>query len=229
MIRRAALCIGLLGLFGCQSDESTSSRPSARKEDSGVSADVVGAPHSTLKSDLAIFRDRGQLHVGDTWDTAIELFHPPKGSFDFSDLPPRFQTPPYKVKGWDARREGFGVILYQGLIAAAMHQLPKSDLDQLNEIVSEHRRGLSPLVPKHVEGRRAQYWIWSADTQRLVIVGLQAQNSVKITVALGDTVVMDALGLSENDAVRDAKRVDDFFETQSASGKVNKPPVKDLR
>ncbi len=224
MIRKLWLAAAVFISIGCQSDASITS--SSAKKDETLPVEFVGLPNTLIKTELAIFPDRGHLNVGDSWETAIEIFKPPKNSFDFSDLPPRFKNPPYRARGWDSRTESFGVIMAQGRIAAAMYQLPKSDLDQLNELVNKHRRALLPLVASHVQGRHAQYWIWSKGTQRLAIVGLESQNTVRITIALGDNIVMDALELSERDAARDSKQVDEFFDSKLPKGTTS--PGKDL-
>ena len=208
-----------LGLVGCQAEEAATT-PQTKKEDVSASIEAVGSPKSLTKTDLAIFRDTGRLHVGDTWETAVELFRPPKNSYEFNDLPPHFQPPAYKAKGWDSRKEGFGVILHEGRIAFAMYQIAKGDIDQFNELIAFHQRQVGRLVMERLDGKHVQYCFWADENQRLMIMGLESKGSMKITIALGDDVVLKALGISPEDAKRDLKRVDDLFD------QIHNPPAK---
>lgn len=217
------LVTGSLLLAGCQGDEVN---PLVKREESSAPVESVGPPNELVKTDLAIFRESGRLQIGDTWDTAIELFRPVKNSYEFSDLPPRFTSPMYKARGWDARREGFGALLYKGRIAFAMYQLAKAEPNQFNDFVELHERQLRRHSVEKIDGKRAQYRFWQVDKQRLMILGLETKGVTKITIALGDEVVMKALGISPEDARREIQRIDDSPEPEAPPSKTSSSTFK---
>lgn len=212
----------LLAAIGCQGEESSNAGAPSSKPAAEVFSEAVAAPHSTVKTDLAIVRADGRLHVGDTMDTANELFRPPKGSYEFSELPPHFTAPTYRAKGWDSRREGFGVLLHDSRIAFAMHQLLRSDLDTLREIVVRHKDALGYKNLQVYETAHVHYWFWTQESQCLMICGLENKGAVKITVALGDTVVTNALGISLEEAKRDGSRAEDAISKMKPTGSAPK-------
>jgi hypothetical protein len=136
------------------------------------------------------------------------VFGKPKTSFEFTDLPPGFQSP-YSVKGWETAKEGVGVILYGDKVVAIMRQLTRADKDLLQEIVDTISKENSRIKPSTIQGSNVSYTFWEESSQRLMICALQTKrDGLHITEALGDNNVMDALGMNKRQSKMDQPKVD---------------------
>jgi len=82
--------------------------------------------------------------------------------------------------------------------------------ERVDEIVQEHRDQLGGVRPDNlITAKRVTYWFWKMENQRLMICAFQKdQRGIELTVAMGDDVVMDALGMSPEQAAKDAALVD---------------------
>ncbi len=192
-------------IVGCGSSTGTT-EPAADPATTTAQAELVGAPTSVARGKLALLRDAARLYLGENWDAAVDFSPAPKPSFEFNDLPNGFKSPPYRVRGWEKGSLSFGTVLYEGRIAVAMSQNDRGTAEDLGDLVLRYEQVYGPA--KMVPGAKVNYWFWADNTTRLMVCGLKKKEIVKITVALGDEVPCDALGISQESAERDRAKVD---------------------
>lgn len=201
------MIVGMLAL-GALSGCGASSPTGEGTADAGASPappEAVGAPRSLVRGKYALLRDAARLYLSENWEAALDFNPPPKPSFEFSDLPETFK-PPYRVRGWEKGSNSFGVLLYEGRVALAMIQNDRGTPEDLGDLVLRYEKTYGPA--KMVPGSKVNYWFWNDETARMMICGLKKKDVVKITVALGDEVPCEALGISLEMAERDRAKVD---------------------
>ncbi len=139
----------------------------------------------------------------------FESFRDPKYSgSEYDDLPPTFKFP-YRARSWETAKMGFGEILYDGTLVAALYQDDKITQDQVDEMVNAHKEQVGGLLPDIVGGKRVTYWFWEIDKQRLMICAYRTEKKgTKLTIAMGDDKVLDALGISPQLARKNIGRID---------------------
>jgi len=170
--------------------------------------DTVPGPGPLQSSDLRMIRSERELALGDTWSEAIEVFEIPRNAFEFSQLPPRFATP-YRARGWETSREGFGVIAYDDRIVAAFHQRDRVTAEQIDETFELYEQALAGMDPLRVEGKTVRTAFWEQNGQRLMVQAVQKPgNGLYLTVALGVDSVLNELGASPTRAREDVTTLD---------------------
>jgi hypothetical protein len=201
----------LLGLIvvGCQGTETANTQPTSVAP---IKAASVPSPRTKEPTDIAMSVRRGTpITVWSSPDSAFRKFQDPKQvGFEYNILPPKFE-PPYSARTWeeDHAHIGFGEILYDGGLAAAVYQEDRANQDRLDELVRDHQDLVGRLVPTTLQGKKVSYWFWDKDDQRLMICAFATgPNVIKVTVAIGDDVVMDAMGMSPDQAAKDQIKVD---------------------
>lgn len=198
----------VLALAGCQASSSPSDNALA------APAITVAAPQTTGPTDVELIRQGGVIQVGDAWDKAKDVFPEPRDAFEFSDLPKGFGND-YKARGWETARQGFGVITFDDKIVSAMFQDDDVSTDRLTEILDTYTRVLGR--PATVESTQVRYWFYEKAGQRLMICAESAdRNTVRLTEAMGDDVVLNALGIGVPEAQRDSVRLRQILEQQAA-------------
>ncbi len=219
-VRRALPLAVALVLSGCQGAAPVVGPPTP-SEAARVEARVA-PPKNPTPTDIALVR-RGQLvSVGMTADEAFRVFRDPReGGFEDERLPPNFAAP-YRARSWEGKDRGFGVITYQDRVVAAMYQEQKASYQRALEFVQVHQDRLQRPADITVPGRKVNFWFWEQDDQRLRVCAFQSggKDGVKITTAMGDITVLDALNASPSKAREEAPRVDRLManeETQKNS------------
>lgn len=186
----------------------------------------VGTPVASARSLIAFFKRSGAVRVGDTIAHAFDVAPMPPRSFEITQLPSRFARP-YSTRGWETANEGFGLISYNGVIVASLYQKRNADPDVLYEILELQEKGLRTIRNELVAGGKIRYWFWETPaiegggpaknakgepvSHRLMVCALQQGTKLNITVAMGDTVVLDALGANKAKAHSDTERIDAMF------------------
>ncbi len=202
-LARLAGLVALLGVFGCQGEVSA---PKASNPDL-ADAESVESPKTLSPGRLALIAHGDQLKVGNSLTNANQLFPRPKTAFEFTDLPQKFLKP-YRSKGWESAREGFGVILFREKIVAALWHIEKATREEQDRLVKKHQSEI-PVPSILVPGKHVSYWFWEDAGQRLMICSSQGQGGfVRLTAAIGDDVVMDALKISPDQARKDRDELD---------------------
>jgi hypothetical protein len=159
---------------------------------------------STSRTAMGLFHNGNRINavrVGESWTAAKEIFpEPPRGSYEIHDLPAQFGNN-FQAQGWETNRdEGFGAILTDNKIVAAMYQLEHQREDVVDGYIHEEEEGLRPLKRKRIMGGPVAYWFWHSGTQTTMICKLQTKNGFSLTMAMGDDDVLKQLGISEEDA-----------------------------
>ena len=199
-------------LVGCQGSEVTTAQISPTPT---LKVASVPAPRTKEPTDIALAVRRGTpITVWASPEASLRKFQDPKQvGFEYNTLPPKFE-PPYSARTWeeDHAHIGFGEILYDGGLAAAVYQEDRGNQDRVDELVRDHQDLVGRLRPTTLQGKRVSYWFWDKDDQRLMICAFSTgPNVIKITVAIGDDVVMDALGMSADQATKDQVKVDNSY------------------
>jgi len=191
-------------LAGCQSQTPASESPTP-------SEPPVAAPSNLDRTDLALVNGSERLYVGDTWDVAARVYPAPRSAFEFNELPEKLQAN-FRARGWETAQEGFGVVLANDRIAAAMLQLDAANQSQLEKILKAYREMLPSLTPTEVAGRQVRFTFYENDSQRLMICAQQMNPRLYITIAVGDKDVMRQLGADPTRAASDRDELDRLFD-----------------
>lgn len=149
------------------------------------------------------------LKVGDSPSDVEKIYPTPAASTSFKELPPGFQAP-YRARGYETQHDGLGVIYYDNEVALAMHHeenLSSTDVDNETRAYTS----LFGNPTSTLSGRQVRYWFWQVDQRRLMICATMDQHQkdrYDLTVAVGDSVVMDALRMNRAAASEDQPESD---------------------
>ena len=182
----------------------------------------VGPPDFNRRTPLRMVRRGEELRVGDTVDSAFKVFDAEKGASRVSELPSGWRDPLYSCAGWDAGTSGFATILFDERVALGLYFEDEATEARLQEILETYERMLE--VPLVITGSRVRYWFWEQEPHRLMICAVQVPGNqhVNITISLGDTQLMDVLGMSPLIADRDRKAAERLFQEGLRSRQVDK-------
>ncbi len=198
------LALGLIGCAGAPQSVATGESAVPPEEQ------VVLAP-TFSEGELFLIHEGNSLKLGTSYDQAIKVFAPEANSFEFAELPKRFQ-PPYRGQGWETARESFGTIMYQQRIAVAMYQVDRATKAQLEELVNLYTNAFPSVTPVKVEGKTVQNWFWKQSGQTLMISATQASTgTLHVAVALGLDDTMKEIGATETALGDQVKSVDSRF------------------
>ena len=177
-------------------------------------APIVAAPTKIesvdfeSQSELRLFRGIRTLSVGDPWESAQNVFPSPKRFYPLDEVPSKI-TGPLKAQGWMTDNEGFGVLLFNGRVAMAMHQIEKATPEMETRVLNEYQSYLSTSGALEVKGSRSHYWFRDDKTHRLMICSVMGADGYRyIAVAVGDRNLMDALRMSPSMAKEDQRLAD---------------------
>ncbi len=198
---RHAVLFGLLALTAVGCSTSGTNGPALMK------ADFSGTLDLAVPTQLRLRNFRKDLQLGETVESALEVFSAPAKSYPFSDLPPGLK-PPFESKGWETTEGGFGVITFEGRIALAMRQYENYDLSKVDALVEQVRLANKEISPKVMVGQKARFWMWVDGGYRLLISVLPTSDTRGIvSVTLGDQALMDFLGLQPSESNAPATEV----------------------
>ena len=193
----------LLSVGGCESGATESPASSQ----SVVDPPTVGAVSDLTRTAVGLYLEQGIVRVGDAWTDAEAAMPEPKGASEFSDLPARFQKP-YQGRGWESSDAGFGVILYEDQIAAAMTQNERASREDYASITRWYEHELPQAKTDTVVSGALRYRFWEQDGQRVMVLAENRPGgTVYLSAAMGDHRVMDALGMTPEAAAHDGKVV----------------------
>ena len=181
-------------LAGCQGADTP---PVEAIPQAVVHVEVVDKPGTSSPTKIGILIGKKPvITVGfASPDKALADFRDPtQFGLEYNDLPSKFEWP-YHARAWETAHSGFGTITYEGVLVAAMYQESNTKQERVDELVETHR-GLIGRDAQLVEGKHASYWFWEEDGQRLMICAYSpGHHGIQLTVAMGDDVVMHALGI----------------------------------
>ena len=209
MRRLIVLSLVAVLLVGCQASETGQLQPSAIASAPVHPLTMVGEPSSTTPTKIGLVLKKGALiTVGFAKPSEIfDKFKTP-GVFgsEYNDLPAKFGSP-YRARTWETAKTGFGEILYNDTLVAAVYHMDHATIEQVQDMKIVHQDQLDGVLPdfKCEDGLSVNYWIWTREKQRLVICAYRKNEKdpagFQLTVAMGDDIVMDALDMSP-DALR---------------------------
>lgn len=193
---------------------------------------AMQAPDFSVNSRVGLLRQRGKLKVGDSFDRALDLFQGAKRAREFQELPSRL-TAPYSSHGWETATEGFGVLLWESKVAAAVHTTEKVSAEQVQELVDSYQNEMR-MMPELVVGQTARYWFWEvprvrlpdSDTaqdpaavkQRLMVCAVRdPRGTFTLTEAMGDVFAMNAIKANIYAAQTDVAAADELVSSAGAS------------
>jgi hypothetical protein len=197
------LSLALLAV-GCQSQNVAASSPSQPAPTATV------PPPDFSASRLAMVVWGHHLKVGDPSESAANVFPNRERLSEQNDLPFAFGND-FKARTWERGDDGFGVIIHDGKIAAALATIGGATQDTLTEILRDEEKEMPGMDPKIVSGQHAVYRFWEDGSQRLMICWFQGHAKSSVTLAIGDDRVLDAIGASPDSATVSAKKVDDIL------------------
>lgn len=213
-MRRLLLPAFVLVLAGCQG-----AVPSGATEPAVVVAPItVRPPATTSPTRVALVRRNLAVTVGMRADEAFRVFRETReGGFEDERLPPRFARP-YAARSWESGSKGFGVITYEDRVVAAMYQEDKASYERALELVQSHQDRMGEPANRVFAGKRLTYWFWDKDGQRLMILAFRSAGpeGVRITMAMGDAVTLDALRISPDLAEKEVPSVDQRLSDQDS-------------
>ncbi|MDR3691067.1 MAG: hypothetical protein P4L46_16930 [Fimbriimonas sp.] len=223
MVRRALiLCLLISALCGCQGGDVAAPAGDSTVQEKAY---TVGEPITNDKRDVKdtneialVVRHGAPITIYSNHESAFQRFHDTKTvGFESDDLPPHFQ-PPYSAKTWeeDSLHLGFGEILYNGELVAAIYEEDKANQSRLDGLIRDHQDQVGDLKDTYIDGQHVKYWFWEKDSRRLMICAFPTgRDEIRITVAMGDDVVMDGLGMSIARAHKDQADIDkSYFRTK---------------
>ncbi|MBS1716129.1 MAG: hypothetical protein JSS72_00175 [Armatimonadetes bacterium] len=217
MIKLRPAALLLVAAVGC-----SKSGPAGETTDPASTAAAKAASDVTFvrpdfqnTGSLFLIHAHDALRVGDNETRCLEVFPQPTKAVEFSELPPQFKVSSYRARGWETSTMSFGTLLYDGKVALAMVQEPRADDERLIAIMSDYQNALGQYF-KFIPGTSARYWFWERGHERLVIVAVKPpKRSMRVTIAIGENSLMDALKLDVTDAAKDVASADQLFATQT--------------
>jgi len=186
-------------ILGCHRAEAP---PPAAPEDPLSRLFAIPNDAATLDLEhrrLALLHLGYALYLGDTDARALEVFAPPIGATDLSDLPQGWDQERFQAKGWEKNPLGFCAILSQNQVALAQFTRQRVPTLEAESVVDQYVSGYGPGTT--IDGGNVRYLFWDDGKQRLMlnIVTVPGQQD-NVTEALGDATLMDALRMSVDDA-----------------------------
>jgi hypothetical protein len=189
---------------------------------------TLRAPDFTIESRLSLLNGTsGGVKIGTDAKEALTVFGKPPSSWNTHDLPPSISGA-FEAAGWQTKDEGFGMILNKGRLAAALYQLEKTTEERYREILDQNRRSFGE-PSKFSEGKFVSYWFWQdadgkspSDQVLLMISATQVlPGKWSITEALGLQPVMNALGMTPEQAPATQRLAEKLFAEQRKKIKPN--------
>lgn len=205
-----------ISLAGCRTGETA---PSDSPEGELSSSSTVAEPSPIQDSGLHLLHHGDSIRLGVSYEDALKVFEPPKNAFDFAELPPNFR-PPYRARGWETAKEGFGTITYNTRVVLAIWQTDDGDLRTYEKLVSMYGLEFPTLTAQEVTNGTIRYKFYETNGQRLMILAVpDAGTNVHITVALGLSETMSAIGADPLQASQVvSKKVDGTSVTDKLPG-----------
>ena len=118
--------------------------------------------------------------------------------------PARFGSA-FEAHGWEATDRqgdrvvsyGYGVITYKDLVVAAIYHAEDQENSFAQQILETQRNGTGSLKMTEVKTGDVQWDFWEEGTQRLMVLQDKGKKGTDVTILMGDSKVLDALGASK--------------------------------
>lgn len=221
-MRFPLLALAGLLVIGCGGNEKVATpekpEPSVALKTRVPGPAKVEPPDFEVRSNLRMIRNGEELRVGDPIDSALRIFREEKNAYKIADMPPGWKDESYTCQGWDNGTMGFGAILFDDKVCLGLYHEYKANQERLDEILNTYERLHSDEV-KTIVGSRVRYWFWENLGHRLMICAVQSpRDGTNIAIALGDSKVMDIMGMNPENAEKDRVVADKLFQEALQKG-----------
>lgn len=184
-------------------------------------------PDIDAKSALFMRPGDKTVTIGTGAEVMREIFPKPDGATEIRQRPPEF-TEEYLSRGWETEDEAVGWVSYSGqvvLILHTLHSLEEADLKK--DHVERYTRYFSGIEPTVIQGKSARFWFWQDGSHRFMIcAGKSRRGGIDVTLAIGDTAVMDALRMMPSKAEFDKTRADIAWDEDASKAAKEKSQKK---
>lgn len=188
----------LLLLSGCASQDGIASEIPVQKGLSLIKTEF---------DDGGVFklpRNRRNLRLGASEEEAMVVFPRPSRGFPIDETIPGFPAE-YKAHGWEGNEDGFGVVLRDGRIFAAMYQKEAMTADDFADALEQIRVANSLDRFNAVSKNGADYWYVVQGDEAIVLSRIPGvQKRYQVTVTLGHVDLLKALGILRDELSKPA-------------------------
>ena len=214
MERRLLLACLLLG--GCSGED-----PKSAPKPVTVLQTVQLAGKAVRTPGIALSWEGNAVHVGDTWEGAQRVFPEPRSAFRLRSLPSPFNHG-FEAHGWETNEnQGYGVITKDDLVVAAVFHAEDVETDYAQSLLQAQRNGTEDLPLSHIENGDLEWSFWESGSQRLMVLFDKGRKGTDVTVLMGDSRVLDALGATRPTAT--SPEVAPFLSRPPVAGTADKP------
>ena len=211
------LPLAFLLLAGCSGDDSKAFAARIAPPVEGVAL----AGKAVRTEGIALSWEGNAVHVGDTWEAAQRVFPEPRAAYRLRSLPSVFARE-FEAHGWETNEnQGYGVITKDGLVVAAIFHAEDAERDYARSILAAQRNGTGVLAIHEVKNGDLLWNFWESGAQRLMVLLDKGRRGTDVTVLMGDSAVLDALGASR--PVATSPDVAPFLSRPPIPGTADKP------
>lgn len=180
-------------LVGCSADEAKEAVAKAAAPEPSV--ELAGKAVRT--EGIVMSWEGASVHVGDAWEAAQKLFPERRGAYRLRSLPERFGRD-FESHGWETNEgQGYGVITYKDLVAAAIYHAEDVDEDYAQKLLAAQRAGTGALKMNEVRNGKLDWSFWESGSQRLMVLLAKGAKGTDVTILMGDAKVLDSLGATK--------------------------------
>lgn len=214
---RILLGLGAVVAVGCSgASPSTEPKPNSLLSTARTSVTApakLEPPNLEQRTTLRMIRKGDEVRVGDPIESALRVFREEKNSYLVNEMPAGWKDPAYTCQGWDNGTIGFSAFVYDDKIVMGLYHEDRADENRLQEIWADYQRAIPVTETSKITGSRVRYWFWEQGGHRLMICATQIpQEGLSITIALGDTRIMDILRMNPLMADRDRQAAEKLFQ-----------------
>ncbi|RYG21408.1 hypothetical protein EON82_18885 [bacterium] len=203
MIRLVPLSLLALVAVGCSGGDEAKD-PAKAAETMQADESVMPAGKAVRTEGIAMSWEGNSVHVGDAWEAAQRLFPERRGAYRLRALPNRFGAS-FEAHGWESIERqgeistsfGYGVITYKDLTIAAIYHAEDVEEDYAQSLLTAQRNGTGELQMHESETADLHWYWWESGTQRLMVLLDKDNRGTDVTVLMGDSKVLDALGATK--------------------------------
>lgn len=153
----------------------------------------IEVPDSHQRGAFLLPVHNGTIRVGDT-ESEVRLLQPTPSTEVTESSPIKGGN--YRVIGWNAGQETFAAIMLENRLVLGLITIKKVN----KELYAEHYQNFRGKYedPGPPDNSEIVYHFWEKDGQRLMqVYSPDSKNDKTLTMAVGVTPVMDALGMSK--------------------------------
>ncbi len=172
----------------------------------------VDPPNFEQRTSLRMIRNGDDVRVGDSVEAALRVYREEKNSYIVNEMPAGWKDAAYTCTGWDNGTIGFAAVSYDEKLVLGLYHEDRADENRLQDILRDYQNAIT-LDNTKITGSRVRYWFWEQSPHRLMICATQIpQEGLSITIALGDSRIMEMMRMSPIMADRDRIAAEKLFQ-----------------